>query len=46
MCNIFSHPQELLQFARDHGFSGIDWSFDALTLPETTEEETMWAKRM
>ncbi|MBW2566997.1 MAG: sugar phosphate isomerase/epimerase [Deltaproteobacteria bacterium] len=45
MCNIFSHPQKLVQFAREHGFSGIDWSFDALTLPETPAEESMWVKQ-
>jgi len=42
---MFSHPQKLVQFAREHGFSGIDWSFDALTLPETPAEESMWAKQ-
>jgi sugar phosphate isomerase/epimerase len=46
MCNIFSFPQKLEGFAREHRFSGIDWSFDALTLPETPAEESMWAKNL
>ncbi len=46
MCNIFSDADELKQFAREHGFSGIDWSFDALTLPETPAEESTWARML
>lgn len=46
MCNIFSYPQKLEAFAREHGFSGIDWSFDVLTLPETPAEESAWVKEL
>ncbi len=45
MCNIFSYPQRLEEFACEHGFSGIDWSFDALSLPGTPVEESTWAKQ-
>jgi sugar phosphate isomerase/epimerase len=40
--NIFSDVDELRGFALDHGFSGIDWSFDVVTLPDTPEEESRW----
>jgi sugar phosphate isomerase/epimerase len=46
MCNIFSDVDRLKEFAREHGFSGIDWSFDMLALPETPAEESMWAKQL
>jgi sugar phosphate isomerase/epimerase len=46
MCNIFLYPQRLEEFAREYGFSGIDWSFDALTLPQTPAEESTWAKEL
>jgi len=46
MCNIFSDVERLGQFALDHGFSGIDWSFEASTLPQTPEDEAMWVERL
>lgn len=46
MCNIFEDSQELKEFALEHGFSGIDWSFDLRILPDTPAEESMWAKRL
>ena len=42
MCNFFSDPQELKSFAMNHGFSGIDWSFDANALPVTSSEQSRW----
>jgi len=44
LCNIFSNLSELKAFARKHGFTGIDWSFDLDTLPETPSEESRWVK--
>jgi sugar phosphate isomerase/epimerase len=44
LCNIFSDMDKLGQFARDYGFSGIDWSFDLEDLPETPSEESRWVK--
>ncbi len=44
LCNIFSDTDRLKAFARDHGFSGIDWSFDLDDLPETPAEESRWVK--
>ena len=42
MCNIFSDVNRLKDFALVHGFSGIDWSFEIATLPETSEQESEW----
>jgi sugar phosphate isomerase/epimerase len=44
MCNIFPDVNKLKDFALNHSFSGIDWSFDMATLPETPEEESEWSK--
>ena len=46
MCNIFSNLEKLSEFALEHGFSGIDWSFDLQTLPATPEEESMWIEHL
>jgi sugar phosphate isomerase/epimerase len=46
MCNIFSDVERLGQFALDHGFSGIDWSFEPATLPQTPADESRWADRL
>ncbi len=37
---------KLKNFALDHGFSGIDWSFDMNDLPETPAEESIWVKSL
>jgi sugar phosphate isomerase/epimerase len=42
MCNIFSDVNKLRDFALDHGFSGIDWSFDTATLPDNPDQESEW----
>jgi sugar phosphate isomerase/epimerase len=44
MCNFLSDPGELKEFALEHGFSGIDWSFDLNAMPDTPAEESMWAR--
>lgn len=44
MCNFFSDPGKVMDFALAHGFSGIDWSFDLEQLPETPMQESRWAK--
>ncbi len=41
ICNIFSDMDKLKSFARKHGFSGIDWSFDMDDLPQTLVEESI-----
>ena len=46
MCNIFPDVAQLEKFAREHGFSGIDWSFDALALPDTPAGVSMWARQL
>ena len=32
MCNFLEDVTQLRAFAFDHGFSGVDWSFDLNTL--------------
>lgn len=44
MCNFFSGTNKLRQFALENGFSGIDWSFDVSTLPDTSAEESKWVR--
>jgi sugar phosphate isomerase/epimerase len=44
MCNIFSDVDKLRDFALDHGFSGVDWSVEIATLPETSKQESEWSK--
>jgi sugar phosphate isomerase/epimerase len=46
MCNFISDPQALKRVALDHGFSGIDWSFDLESLPSMPSEESQWARRL
>ena len=46
MCNLFLDVKRLREFALDHGFSGIDWSFEPTTLPQTPTDESMWADRL
>ncbi len=46
LCNIFSDLSELRTFAHEHAFSGVDWSFDLNTLPETPSEESRWVKEL
>lgn len=43
-CNIFHETGKLKTFAREHGFHGIDWSFDLDRLPETPLQESRWVK--
>ena len=43
--NFITDPEEMKQFAADHGFDGIDWSFDIDHLPKTPAEESRWAAR-
>jgi sugar phosphate isomerase/epimerase len=44
MCNFFSDTDKLKKFAREHGFSGIDFSFDLQQLPGTPAQESKWVK--
>jgi len=46
LCNIFPDTHRLGDFAREYGFSGIDWSFDLNRLPETPAQESSWVKRL
>ena len=44
MCNIFPDAEKVRDFAFANKFSGIDWSFDLDTLPETPLQESRWVK--
>ncbi len=46
MCNFFSDTEKLRKFAREYGFSGIDFSLDLQQLPETPAQESKWVKDM
>ena len=38
-CNFFSENKYLKEFAMDHAFHGVDWSFNSENLPRTRKEE-------
>ncbi len=42
MCNIFPTAGETREFAHEHAFSGIDWSFEMESIPKTPSEESKW----
>jgi sugar phosphate isomerase/epimerase len=42
MCNIFADMNDLKGYALDHGFSGIDWSFDLNNIPTKHSEKSDW----
>jgi sugar phosphate isomerase/epimerase len=46
MCNIFPDPKTLKEFARKHGFSGVDWSFELESLPKTPVEASKWCDHL
>ena len=48
MCNFFSDSdtEKLRKFAREYGFSGIDFSFDLQQLPGTPAQESKWVKNI
>jgi sugar phosphate isomerase/epimerase len=46
LCNFLADVIQLREFAFRHGFSGIDWSFDASILPATPLEESEWVKQL
>jgi sugar phosphate isomerase/epimerase len=46
MCNFIQDPKELGDFARHHGFAGIDYSFDMRGLPGTPALEARWIKEI
>lgn len=42
MCNFIKDTKTLRSFAHEHGFDGIDWSFDLTAIPQTPREESLW----
>jgi sugar phosphate isomerase/epimerase len=46
MCNFIPEIEKLGDFARQHDFSGIDYSFDLENLPRTPALESSWVKEM
>ena len=45
-CNIYNDNYQLKKFALEHGFDGVDWSFEMDALPSTPPEESKWIKEM
>jgi len=46
MCNFLPEFKRLGEFAAQHGFSGIDYSFDLKSLPGTPAQESKWIKEL
>jgi sugar phosphate isomerase/epimerase len=46
MCNFITDTNKLGEFARRHGFSGIDYSFDIRNLPRTPALESRWIQEI
>ena len=46
LCNFLSDPQALKALAFDYGFSGIDWSFDLESIPDSSSAEFLWTKTL
>jgi sugar phosphate isomerase/epimerase len=46
MCNFIPEIKKLREFAREHAFSGIDYSFDMENLPRTPALEAGWVKEI
>lgn len=46
MCNFIPEVDTLAAFAREHDFSGIDYSFDLKNLPATPALEAKWVKEI
>jgi sugar phosphate isomerase/epimerase len=44
MINIFQDTRVLKVFAMEHGFDGIDWSFDLESLPEKPLDQSNWVR--
>lgn len=44
MCNFIQDTDALKAFALEHGFAGIDWSFDLNAIPETPGDATAWVR--
>ena len=42
MGNIFPDQKSVRDFAREHGFSGIEWSFGLAEIPRTPTEQSAW----
>jgi sugar phosphate isomerase/epimerase len=46
MTNIFQDPKALKSFAHQHGFDGIDWSFDLNRLPVKPSEDSLYVREI
>ena len=44
--NIFPDHETVKSFAREHGISGIEWSFDLETLPRSPARESEWVEKI
>jgi sugar phosphate isomerase/epimerase len=46
LCNFLSDPRELKMLAFDYGFSGVDWSFDLESIPDSPSAEDAWMEML
>jgi sugar phosphate isomerase/epimerase len=46
MCNFLQGIEKLGEFAVQHDFDGIDYSFDLKNLPSTPAQESRWVREM
>lgn len=46
MCNFIADPDRLRGFAIEHGFEGIDWSFDLTHLPPSPAKDSRWVSAL
>jgi len=44
LCNFLSDPRDLKALAFEYGFSGVDWSFDLKSVPDSPLAEAHWAE--
>jgi sugar phosphate isomerase/epimerase len=46
MGNVFPDQNKVRDFAKEHGFSGIEWSFDLAAVPRTPAEQSAWVRQL
>ena len=46
LCNFLSDPRDLKALAFEYGFSGVDWSFDLKSVPDSSFAEAHWAETL
>ena len=44
--NIFPEHSKVRDFAKEHGFTGIEWSFDLAAIPRSPGEQSAWVQQI